>query len=44
MSYYIFYFLFFSSWTQDKGEEAYLETYDIGSEDGYDQNMELRPV
>ncbi|KAM4131930.1 hypothetical protein ACJW30_01G212700 [Castanea mollissima] len=29
---------------EDKGEEAYLETYDIGSEDSYDQNMELRPV
>nr|XP_023911613.1 CRM-domain containing factor CFM3, chloroplastic/mitochondrial [Quercus suber]POF11370.1 crm-domain containing factor cfm3, chloroplastic/mitochondrial [Quercus suber] len=29
---------------EDKGEEAYLETYDIGSEDSHDQNMELRPV
>lgn len=29
---------------EDKGEEAYLEIYDNGSEDSFDQNMELRPV
>lgn len=35
---------FFFSWTQDKGEEAYLQIYDSGSEDSDDQDMELRPV